>query len=45
MELREGPQGPVPAVGVLRLGAVGAVPGSLGVVDGVAFPTPPTHAL
>ena len=38
MELREGPQGPVPAVGVLRLGAVGAVPGSLGVVDGGRIP-------
>ena len=38
MELREGPQGPVPAIGVLRLGAVGAVPGSLGVVDGGRIP-------
>ena len=38
MEQREGPQGPVPAVGVLRLGAVGAVPGSLGVVDGGQIP-------
>ncbi len=38
MELREGPQGPVPAIGVLRLGAVGAVPGSLGVVDGGRLP-------
>ena len=34
MQLREGPQGPVPAAGVLRLGAVGAVPGSLGVIVG-----------
>ena len=38
MEQREGPQGPVSAVGVLRLGAVGAVPGSLGVVDGGQIP-------
>ena len=43
MELREGPQGPVPAIGVLRLGAVGAVPGSLGVVDRGRIPYT-THA-
>ena len=34
MELREGPQGPLPSAQVLALGAVGAVPGSLGVIDG-----------
>lgn len=34
MELREGPQGPLPSAKVLALGAVGAVPGSLGVIDG-----------
>ncbi len=46
MEQREGPQGPVPSVGVLRLGAVGAVPGSLGVVDGGQIPyTPEARAL
>ena len=32
MQLRDGPHGPVPAVRVLALGAVGAVPGGLGVV-------------
>lgn len=32
MQLREGPLGPVPAIPTLRLGAVGAVPGSLGVI-------------
>jgi len=34
MELREGPQGPLPSAQILALGAVGAVPGSLGVIDG-----------
>ena len=32
MQLREGPMGPLPAVPTLRLGAIGAVPGSLGVI-------------
>ena len=34
MQLREGPMGPLPDVPLLRLGAVGAVPGSLGVIVG-----------
>ena len=34
MQLRQGPRSPLPDVPVLRLGAVGAVPGSMGVVDG-----------
>src|SRR5271168_3376192 len=34
MALRPGPYGPLPAVPVLALGAVGAVPPSLGVVEG-----------
>ncbi|MXZ73306.1 MAG: hypothetical protein F4Z04_17625 [Acidobacteria bacterium] len=34
MQLREGPQGPLPDVPVLRLGAVGAVPGSMGFLVG-----------
>ena len=34
MQLREGPHGPLPDVPVLRLGAVGAVPGSMGVIKG-----------
>ena len=39
MQLREGPRGPLPDVPVLPLGAVGAVPGSMGViVDGGQIP-------
>src|SRR5437660_2795134 len=38
MALRPGPYGPVPATPVLALGAVGAVPPSLGVVDGGEIP-------
>lgn len=34
MQVREGPLGPVPDVPLLRLGAVGAVPGSLGAIVG-----------
>jgi len=34
MALRPGPHGPVPAVGVLSLGAVGSVPAGLGVIEG-----------
>ena len=47
MQLREGPRGPLPDVPTLRLGAVGAVPGSLGViVGGGTIPyTPPARAL
>jgi len=41
MALREGPHGPLPAAAVLPLGAVGAVPGSLGVVQGGAIPYKP----
>ena len=37
MALREGPHGPVPAVGVLKLGAVGAVPAGMGVVEGLSL--------
>ncbi len=38
MALRPGPYGPVPAAPVLALGAVGAVPPSLGVVEGDEIP-------
>jgi hypothetical protein len=38
MALRQGPYGPVPAAPVLALGAVGAVPPSLGVVEGGEIP-------
>src|SRR5437899_5056548 len=38
MALRSGPFGPVPAPAVLALGAVGAVPPGLGVVDGGELP-------
>ena len=34
LQMREGPVNPVPAIPTLRLGAVGAVPGSLGVIVG-----------
>jgi hypothetical protein len=34
MALRQGPYGPLPAAPVLALGAVGSVPGGLGVIDG-----------
>jgi hypothetical protein len=41
MALRAGPYGPVPAAPVLSLGAVGAVPPSLGVVEGGEIPYKP----
>jgi len=41
MALRAGPYGPVPAKPVLALGAVGAVPPSLGVVEGGQIPYKP----
>jgi len=39
--LREGPHGPVPAKEVLALGAVGAVPGGMGIVEGGKIPYKP----
>ncbi len=44
MMLRDGPHGPLPAVPVLRLGAVGAVPGGMGVVEGGKIPYQPEAA-
>jgi len=41
MALRPGPFGPVPAAPVLALGAVGAVPGGMGVVEGGELPYRP----
>ncbi len=41
MALRPGPHGPVPAKEVLYLGAVGAVPGGMGVVEGGVIPYKP----
>jgi hypothetical protein len=41
MALRPGPYGPAPATPVLALGAVGAVPPSLGVVEGGQIPYKP----
>jgi hypothetical protein len=38
LQMRPGPYGPVPAKDVLALGAVGAVPAGLGVVDGGEIP-------
>jgi hypothetical protein len=34
LQMREGPEGPVPSITTLRMGAVGAVPGSMGVIVG-----------
>ncbi len=39
--LRQGPHGPLPAVPLLRLGAVTAVPGGMGVVEGGKIPYKP----
>ena len=41
LALRPGPYGPVPAAPVLALGAVGAVPPGMGVVDGGEIPYKP----
>lgn len=41
MAVRQGPYGPVPAPPVLALGAVGAVPPSMGVVEGGEIPYKP----
>src|SRR5437867_11286428 len=41
MALRAGPYGPVPAAPVLALGAVGAVPPGMGVVEGGEIPYKP----
>src|SRR3984893_2900721 len=41
MALRPGPYGPVPAAAVLELGAVGAVPPGMGVVEGGQIPYKP----
>src|SRR5580704_12047834 len=41
MALRAGPHGPVPAAPVLALGAVGAVPPGMGVVEGGEIPYKP----
>src|SRR4051794_28134876 len=38
LQMRPGPYGPVPAKDVLALGAVGAVPAGLGVVEGGEIP-------
>lgn len=41
MMLRKGPYGQLPAVPLLRLGAVGAVPGGMGIVEGGFIPYKP----
>jgi hypothetical protein len=41
MALRPGPFGPVPAAPVIALGAVGSVPGGMGVVEGGTIPYKP----
>jgi len=44
MMLREGPHGPLAAAETLHLGAVGAVPGGMGVVEGGKIPYKPEAA-
>ena len=44
MQLREGPHGPLADVPLLRLGAVGAVPAGMGVVEGGKIPYTPEAA-
>ena len=44
LALRAGPYGPVPAAAVLALGAVGAVPPGMGVVEGGTIPYKPEAA-
>jgi hypothetical protein len=44
MAVRPGPYGPVPAASVLALGAVGAVPPGMGVVEGNEIPYTPAAA-
>jgi len=39
--LRQGPYGPLPAVPLLKLGAITAVPGSMGIVEGGKIPYKP----
>lgn len=41
MAVRKGPHGPVPAKPVLALGAVGSVPGGMGIVEGGKIPYRP----
>src|SRR5579871_3772239 len=41
LSLRPGPYGPVPSAGVVALGAVGAVPPGVGVVEGGTIPYKP----
>lgn len=41
LQVRKGPHGPLPAVDLLKLGAVGAVPPGLGVVEGGEIPYKP----
>lgn len=41
MELRDGPGGPIPTKDMVKIGAVGAVPPSLGVVEGGKIPYTP----
>ncbi len=44
LQLREGPHGPLADTPLLRLGAVGAVPGGMGVVEGGKIPYTPEAA-
>ena len=42
--LREGPYGPLPAIPVMKLGAVVSVPGGMGIVEGGTIPYKPEAA-
>ncbi len=44
LQLRQGPYGPLPDVPLLRLGAVGSVPGGMGIVEGGKIPYKPEAA-
>ena len=45
LQLRDGPQGPVPSIPTLHMGAVGAVPPGMGVVVGANIPYKPEALL
>ena len=44
LQLRDGPHGPLPDIPMLKLGAVGAVPGGMGIVEGGKIPYKPEAA-
>ena len=44
LQTRKGPYGPLPDIPVMKLGAVAAVPGGMGIVDGGVIPYKPEAA-